>query len=281
MRRRIAACCLPVVVLVLPACAEPDPHSTGPCSLAPNSLAPNSLAPNALSADSLDKAALDTLKSSSPDGEHLRDLVKYAVSCALDETQSFSFSFSDATGTHEETYRGRLGIAPSWATEPLSDETQQRLVSACLAARTNWYGKSVTISLRSSEKPLPAETGAMERAAYSNIEGAFWGNLFAASPYLYACYAGSGPDLARAELRDCAAGHVDESGATVPCGMIQLAGPCSAVCDGFDAADGYYPSCEDHPDQANSPSTEAVITTGLHPLGAPDEPDPGCERFAE
>ena len=59
-------------------------------------------------------------------------------------------------------------------------------VSACLAGRTNYYGTVVMISLRGGSEALTPS--ASEAATYTWEEGAFWGNLFASTPALYACH---------------------------------------------------------------------------------------------
>ena len=149
-------------------------NSLAPNSLAPNSLAPNSLAPNSLAPNSLAPNSLAALQAATADGAAVRQLLKYTVSCALGPTQSFAFSWTDAISlNHNEVYWGLLGIAPTWATSPLTDEGSQRLVSACLAARVNYYGVSVVISMRSALDPLATATNSAELAAYPHIEGAF------------------------------------------------------------------------------------------------------------
>lgn len=239
------------------------PNSLVPNALAPNALAPNALAPNALAPNSLAPTALTALQDATVVGDLARQLLRYTVGCALAPTQSFSFSWIDAAGVvRDETYAGELGIAPDWAAAPLTDVTRQRLVSACLAARVNWYGVSVVISVRSVRQPLRTIVTDEELADYPDIEGAFWGNVFSDTPYLNACYHPGNEAIARAALRDCAVGHV-EDGQTVPCGIIALRGPCSEACPGFSAGGEYYPLCKDHPEDPDSLPTATVITTAL------------------
>jgi hypothetical protein len=236
-------------------------------ALAANALAANALAANALAANALAANSLAAIQASTPAGADAREFVRYTVSCALDVTQTFAFNWTDTHDVvHTEIYVGLLGIAPTWATAPLTDETQQRLVSSCLAARVNWYGLTVLISVRSSEDPLQTLFGSLEVLAYPRVEGAFWGNLFTETPYLNACYNAANVTNSRAAHRDCAAGHLDAGGHPVPCGMIALAGACSDVCGSVTSA-GYYSSCEDHPTEQDGPSTTAVITTALPLVG--------------
>ena len=223
-----------------------------------NALVPNALVPNALSPGSLAAIELDSMA-----GVLSRRFLRYVVSCAFDGAQSFSFSWTDSTGVvHQEHYEGKLGIAPEWATGPLTDETRQRLVSGCVAARVNWYGVSVTISVRSLHEPLRTYASSPEVAAYPNVEGAFWGNLFVQAPYLSACYEENAVAVSRAAYRDCAAGHI-EGDSVVPCGMIALTGPCSSSCSKLTAGGRYHSVCVDHPGVTGSGHTAAVVTTAL------------------
>ncbi len=238
-------------------------NALAPNALAPNALAPNALAPNALAPNALVPSALAALQATSDNGDLARQLVKYTVSCAFEPTQSFTFSWTDTKNrVHNEVYPGLLGIAPGWATAPLTDDAQRRLLSGCLAARVNWYGTNVVLSMRSHEEPLKTHVQASELAAYPNVEGAFWGNLFAATPYLNACYYPGNEAIARAAYRDCAVGHL-QNGETVPCGLIALRGSCSNWCFSFVTSGQHYTACWDDPGNPSSGTTNAVITVGL------------------
>jgi hypothetical protein len=232
-------------------------------TLAANTLAANTLAANTLAANTLAANALAVIQSDTTDGASGRQLVKYTVSCALEASQSFSFSWTDSANVvHNEVYPGLLGLAPSWASGPLTDETQQRLVSACLAARVNYYGVAVTLSLRSRLDPLRTSVQSDELDAYTKVEGAFWGNLFGSSPHINACYFAGNESVARAAQRDCAVGHLESGGGTSECGIIDILGPCSNWCTNFDTHERWYHDCTD-PGSPGSPSTGAVIVTAL------------------
>ncbi len=185
------------------------------------------------------------------DGIYSRMLVKYLVSCALDGSQSFSFTWNDSS-PHQETYWGSLGLARAWETRGLTED-EQAWVSACIAARTNYYGVTVVVSLRGPSARLMADT--TEKGAFPEAEGAFWGNIFDASPWIKACSVGANVGHSRSKMRDCAAGHVN--GASVSsCGMIALTGECSALCAAAaDSTDGFL-SCE---------GVTQVISTYLEP----------------
>jgi hypothetical protein len=143
---------------------------------------------NALVANARTPSALAAIKDAGTGGTLSRLFVKYAVGCAFVPSQSFSFSWTDTENViHNEVYYGILGIAPDWAKGSLS-KADQEMVSACLAGRTNYYGTSVTISMRSLQSPLKTLVGSEELTEYPYVEGGFWGNLFTKTPYLSACY---------------------------------------------------------------------------------------------
>ncbi|WP_437587921.1 hypothetical protein [Sorangium sp. So ce1000] len=224
-----------------------------------NALSFNALSFNALSHNALNRDAASALKDPGERGDLFRTLVKYTVSCALKQSQSFRFSWTDRAGaTHNEVYPGHLGLAHQWNRRPLDDEGK-RMVSACLAAHTNRYGVSVLISMRSRQNPLRHEVDDDELAEYPHVEGAFWGNLFTKTPYLRACYNTANVDVARAAKRDCAAGHLDADGDLESCGMIDIVGSCKESCGRLDRSGEYYKSCDD----PESGETRYVITTAL------------------
>lgn len=227
-----------------------------------NALSLNALNLNALNLDGLSAQNLAAIQDPGPSGALARELVRYATGCALTGAQSFDFWWTDSKGkVRSESYPGLLGVAPTWASGPL-DEEGQRMVSACLAARVNYYLTPVVISARSLRDPLKTLSSSQELLDYPHVEGAFWGNLFAGEPYLNACYNDATVDNSRAHQRDCAAGHVVSGGQIEECGMIHIVGPCSQVCQGLNGAGQYYPSCVDRPGQGTA-TTKEVVTTAL------------------
>jgi hypothetical protein len=254
----------------------PNPSLLHESALSPNALSPNALSPNALSADALRPIGL-AAHALSPDalgadalvplgdahtvGTLARSLLAFTVGCALTPAQSFALSWTDDQSTlHTVTYRGMLGLAPSWADGPL-DVAGQRWVSACLAARTNRYGATVMLSLRGAHDTL-ASTEPAELAAYPHLEGAFWGNIFSATPALYACFTEANIANSRAHLRDCAAGKQEGTAAAVtPCGHIAILGPCASACAELDVDGGYYEGCDDPAVPSGSPME--AITSAL------------------
>lgn len=240
-------------------------------ALTANALTANALFPGALAASDLASRPLDAgamtaearaaIQDPGTAGDVSRKLLRYAVGCAFGASQVFVFTWTDAQGTaHVERYPGALGIEPAWAGAPLGP-VGQRMISACLASRTNYYGTMVGISARSATHPL-STIDDDELAAYPHLEGAFWGNVFTTTPFLNACFDAANVASSRAHLRECAAGHANPDGTVSGCGIIRLAGDCAAVCAPVDGAGRYYPSCLDGP-RASGPATSHVITIAL------------------
>ncbi len=221
-----------------------------------NALTPNALTPNALTPN-----ALTPIKDPGTAGTLSRDFLKYTVGCALSTSQSFSFSWTDSDSVvHNETYVGLLGLATAWTTGPL-DLAGQRIVSACLASRTNYYGTTVLFSARSPLEPLNSGLSNGELNSYKEVEGAFWGNIFSSIPYLNTCYDAANVANSRSKMRDCAVGHL-VNGVPVECGIINITGACSTVCSGLDGQDKY-PSCTDHAEIPGSTATTNHVVSSV------------------
>jgi hypothetical protein len=260
---------VPLIASLLVACGDPeDPAFTSLALLGDNALSynalnlnelsPNELSRNALSYNSLDPTLLGALQAPGTSGDLTRQLIKYAVSCALTSTQSFSFTWVDGTNvSHNETYWGDLGIEPDWGTKPLS-LSGQGWVSSCLIARVNWYERPVTISARGQVDSL-RRISTSELQNYPHEEGAFWGNLFTSPPVAYACYHTSNIERSRSQYRDCAAGHADFNGNTTDCGIIRILGSCDTYCTPLAPPTSSHTSCTG----AGSSSYATAITVFL------------------
>jgi hypothetical protein len=230
-------------------------------ALSLNALSLNALSLNALSLNGLAPQALASIQDPGPSGALARQAMRYIVSCALDSSGSLSFSWTDSGGIlHQEVYLGLLGLAPAWQSGPIQGP-EASWVSACLIARTNWYGVPVQISARGSLQAL-MHADANELSTYAIREGAFWGDLFTASPVAYACYDDDNVDAARQHLRDCAAGHLDADGQVEGCGIIQIVGGCADLCNDPHAHWGYFGSCATADDDGDS--SAEVISIFLH-----------------
>jgi len=225
-----------------------------------NAITLNAITLNALDTYNLDEATLDALQDIGQQGTMARMFVQYAVSCAFNSSQTFEFDWTDAYGfgRHEE-YQGALAIAPHWATQALGTQGEE-MVSACLAARVNWYETPVAISMRAPQGPLSSPPS-NELTAYPDVEGAFWGNLWADEPYIYTCYNSTTVANSRSHQRDCAVGHLNPDNSVSECGIIDIIGPCSDHCQPVNGVTGAYASCAKHP--GDGTHTLNVVTTAL------------------
>jgi hypothetical protein len=229
-------------------------------ALSGNALSGNALSGNALSGNALSGNALTAIQDPSASGDLNRQFLKYTVGCAFTPAQSFGFTWTDSTGTvHNEVYYGELGLAPTWSIQPL-DDVGQHLVTACLGARTNYYGVHVSISLRDDVDILT--TTKDELSTYAYVEGAFWGNIFGSTPYVRSCYTSANVAHSRSDYRECAAGHVNTDGTISECPSIHIVGACTDVCKKLSKNGGYYTKCGD-PSLPTDDDTQYFLTVGL------------------
>jgi hypothetical protein len=155
--------------------------------------------------------------------DYLLAFLNYTVSCALNSNQSVTIQLGEQTVVLE----GSLGLAQSWARRGI-DAADQEAVSACLAARLNFFGVQVQISIRGRGLEPPS---ADEIAEYPLQEGAFWGNIFAEEPELFACTNRANVQNSYANLRFCSTGFPVPDGSTISCGPLRNVGSCSARCE--------------------------------------------------
>jgi hypothetical protein len=180
--------------------------------LAANKLAANKLSANKLSANKLSAAAMPS-QSALIDSADGREVLTYIVRCALPQGQAITVKASDKT---DYVFAGELGLAPGWATHAPT-VSERRWVTACVLARTNYYGQSVGISLRGS--PSALATTAAELSADTMDEAAFYGDLFdpaGATAYVCQSHRNYNDGAPAAQLRKCA---VSTDGVTSMCGF--------------------------------------------------------------
>ncbi|MBK8011076.1 MAG: hypothetical protein IPK13_06975 [Deltaproteobacteria bacterium] len=156
-----------------------------------------------------------------------KKIIEYLVQCALPADRSVTVYDEDGS---PYVLEGAMGLAPEWETS-VPTTTQRKLVSSCLAARTNANGQTVRISVRGGGM----STNGVEKSVFSHVEGAFWADLFTSTPYIKSC---TGPDGGGISGRLC----------TTPGGCgFEVMGSCAdaSVCAGAPAADGSYTNCGD------------------------------------
>ena len=188
----------------------------------------------------LSNAELTAGAGSPTRGQLAVELLRYIYSCAMPAGASTTVTGVAGQPGGSVQLQGGLGLASAWATGPCQDQCRE-LVSACVLARVNAFGQPMEISTRAPSYGLTAS--AAEQAAFTEHEGAFFGNLFGHGEggswtgtwEAYACHATSAPDsgeLVAVTHRACA-----RPGGYCP---IDVVGPCSASCVGG-ASD--YASC--------------------------------------
>jgi hypothetical protein len=116
--------------------------------------------------------------------EQSRMNLKYLASCALEANVTL---VGEVNGRRYE-WPGSMGLAPQWHTRALTEE-EERWVSACIFARTNYFGVRVELSLRSTfPSTAPGlRVDAKEARAYSVEEATFFGDVFRAQSTAYVC----------------------------------------------------------------------------------------------
>jgi|GEM_PF-4420084 len=149
-----------------------------------------------------------------------REQFAYLYGCAERPGKTLTIS---ANGT-SYVYEGAMGLAREWLTD-LLPSTKYKLVSACMLARTNYFGIHVSISMRNKQIATPST----ERDGYTVVEGAFWGDVFTPGAPMRACASPtklSGVAISTLPQRECA---VSVDGAITKCGF-GYAGDCSNAC---------------------------------------------------
>jgi hypothetical protein len=239
-------------------------------SLSPAALDPAALDTNTLDPDSMSLQAMSAIQDPGAAGDLARQLLFYEVSCALTASQSFAFSWTDATGSvHAEVYPGLLGLAPTWATQPL-DTPGQEWVSNCLASRVNAEGVEVMLSSRGALPALAASPD--ELAQYQTREAVFFGNLFAVPFQVYACYDPLSMLPSQMQNRVCAQPSLLDLDLGIldidtiyDCGPITVIGPCTQLlglitlgyCSGQDPVERYFYGCSF---DSSAPSLPSLTT---------------------
>ncbi len=124
-----------------------------------------------------------------------REGVQYLAECALEPDQSLV----KVVDGEPMTFDGLLGLAPQWL-DGACDQDCQEWVSACLLARTNASGQTVTIWLQADHPAI----GHQPSDDYPAYEASFFGNLFDPQPSHHFCRGNVvGPALAQLHGRTC------------------------------------------------------------------------------
>ncbi|WP_434387980.1 hypothetical protein [Melittangium boletus] len=200
--------------------------------LAFNGLAFNGLAFNGLAFNGLNSAAFSGWYEQDP---ALADTVmKYVTACALAAGETRTYT--DARG-QTRVWAGGLGLAPDWGAGRPATVREQQLVSGCLAAHVNKFGRTVPISVQARDgRGQPVATTPGELSTFAQREGCFFGNLFTQSGVFVGHDA---PPLRPHEssVRACAL----ETGKDA-CEPIARVGACETLCT-KDPSGTFYTQC--------------------------------------
>jgi hypothetical protein len=120
------------------------------------------------------------------DQKRSKMLLDHIVQCALLPSRTVTFTCPQ-NATTKFTATGVAGLHDDWITAPCGSKCQQK-VSACIIADTNYAQNNIPIDLASDN----AEMKMVKRPGFPYVEGAYWGNIFTATPKIYGCYAPEG-----------------------------------------------------------------------------------------
>jgi hypothetical protein len=214
--------------------------------LAFNGLAFNGLAFNGLAFNGLSSSSFSSWFRQHPSESNL--FMKYLVRCAVPKGQTRTYS----VGLTTYVWSGDLGLAPAWSSGSPATQEEQQVVSACLGALVNKYGRSVQLSLQGSNaKGQRIPSTASEMASFPLREGCFFGNLFNGE----GLFVGNDQGLlsaSQSSLRACA---LEGSNACPP--LIHV-GSCHALCQ-HDLTGTYFTRC------TRNGITYHPITTRIRP----------------
>lgn len=214
--------------------------------LAFNGLAFNGLAFNGLAFNGLSSGNFSSWFQQHPEESDL--FMKYLIRCAVPTGQTRTYS----NGSSTYTWPGQLGLAPGWSSGLPATLAEQQIVSACLAALVNKYGRTVTVSLlghNAQGQRIP--TTASELASFPLREGCFFGNLFNNEGLFVGNDQGMLPE-SQSSLRACALAGSNE------CPPLVHVGSCYTSC-AHDSTGTYFTQC------THNGVTYQPITTRLRP----------------
>jgi len=107
--------------------------------------------------------------------------LKYIVQCALQSGQALDFACASGAKVH---FDGVAGVAPNWANNKCATGGCQEKVSACVISMSNFKGEHVANDIAGVNGLNKVDPGNDDPR-----EGAYWGNIFLATPEIRGCYA--------------------------------------------------------------------------------------------
>jgi len=202
-----------------------------------NGVSANGLSANGLSANGLSATAFVSWFNQNPGQADI--LMTYVVRCAVPTGQNRSFTNPRNGRTY--TWQGGLGLAPDWANGQSINSNEQQVVTACLLAHVNRFGRHVNISvlgLNAWGHAIPFTPG--ELVLFDVREACFFGSLFTPNSLFFGVDR-SVSNENRYLTRACGA---MESGSGSPqCAPLRFVGRCSQFCTSQGSSGPFYTSC--------------------------------------
>ncbi|XXF75633.1 hypothetical protein P2318_21540 [Myxococcaceae bacterium GXIMD 01537] len=197
----------------------------------------NGLAVNGLGAAGLASAAFATWFSAYPEAD-ADAAMRYVVACAVPDGERRVFRHPATDKVF--TWVGTLGLTPGWARGRPASETEQQLVSGCLAALVNKYGMHVPVSMRARDGAgRTVELAPGEADAFPLREAAFFGNLFTGEG-VFVCNDRFELNPAESTARACGLSSREEGDTACP--PLVHVGRCNSACKA-DETRGFYARC--------------------------------------
>jgi len=198
-----------VVSLILASACGVDYQDPEPSGPPPDStvykLAANALLPSKIVASNWGTRTLTpALIAASTNTQDGRDFLTYLVGCSLSPGHNIT-----ATQTlfpfQTYTFNGEIGLGNAWTSRALTT-AERHWTSACVLARANYFGTTVSISLQGSNSLLAIDFD----QDYHVDEGAFWGDILSGTTAIeHSCMGvDQAHDNTQSDLpyRKCAAG---------------------------------------------------------------------------
>ncbi|WP_157232488.1 hypothetical protein [Hyalangium minutum] len=202
-------------------------------------MATNGMATNGLSTSGLITNAMNTsafITWFNQDVSLANMVMHYVVDCGISDGSSRTWT-NPTTGI-QYVWNGKWGLTPGWASGLPATELEQQLITACMAAYTNKYGRAVDISIQGRDAlGTPIPVGTHEFTTFAQREACFFGNIFNGE----GVYAGSDARLStdKSSVRACG---LKTPGTGDKCPPIHQVDPCSEICKP-DLQNNYYVTC--------------------------------------
>ncbi|HEX8697713.1 MAG TPA: hypothetical protein VF815_02645 [Myxococcaceae bacterium] len=227
--------------------------------LSVNGLSVNGLSVNGLSVNGLSSVEFKSWFNLNP-AEHA-EVMKYVAQCALPAGKALTYINPKTDKTYK--WPGLLNLAPDWSSGTRPSLREQQVVSACLAAHINKFGRNVPLSvLGKNAKDAPLPYTSEELALFSEKEACFFGNYFTGQGAL----AGIDRELLdhkKSSSRAC--GLRSNRKNNEECPSVLHVGACQSFCT-LDATGTYYTQCQ-YQGQTFTPLTTRIQPTEIFECG--------------